>query len=195
MGVDPDTVDIRPNPENSEINEFELHTSRQYAYFIRNARNIRLITDSSQKLKKNPNWGADPRFLAHNVAFAKWPEGLPQDLQLSFPVDGSPPWLPSHFVGNMHSHYHLGIVMLSRPQISASKTFEANGPWKQHMARCYSSAKVLCRIQEAILQSFGLTGLLCMQRGVNFTIYAVLTCTLIHLVCHDFIRAAWVLES
>ncbi|RAL60471.1 hypothetical protein DID88_000246 [Monilinia fructigena] len=43
-------------------------------------------------------------------------------------------------------------------------------------------SKLLCRLQEAVLHSFGLTGLLCMQRGINFTIYCVLTCTVLHLV-------------
>jgi hypothetical protein len=41
-------------------------------------------------------------------------------------------------------------------------------------------------LQEGLLQSFGMTGLLCMQRGINFTIYCVLTCTVLHLVSIDF---------
>lgn len=57
-----------------------------------------------------------------------------------------------------------------------------DGGWKHHMMICYSSAKLLCRLQEVVLQSFGMTGLLCMQRGINFTIYGVLTCTVLHLV-------------
>lgn len=82
----------------------------------------------------------------------------------------------------MHSHYHLAIVMLRRPQLSATQTYSTDGMWKQHMTACYNSAKVLCKLQEGILASFDLTGLLCMQRGINFTIYAILTCIMIHLI-------------
>lgn len=182
MGVDPDTVDIRLRPNFADMDEFELQISRQYAYFVRNARNIRLIGDSYHKVKKQKDWGADPRFVSNNVLFTKWPEDLPPDLQVTYPLNGSPPWIPSHFVGNLHSHFHLGVIMLQRPQLLASKSFAADEPWKQHMVLCYGSAKHLCRLQEAIIRSFGLTGLLCMQRGINFAIYAVLTCTMLHLV-------------
>ena len=82
----------------------------------------------------------------------------------------------------MHAHYQLGRIMLQRPQLMASKSFAANSAWKQHMTSCYTSAKVLCRIQEAMFTQFGLQGLLCMQRGINFTIYAVLTSIMLHLV-------------
>lgn len=50
------------------------------------------------------------------------------------------------------------------------------------MTICYQSAKVLCRLQEALLAQFDMTGLLCMQRGINFTIYAILTCIMLHLI-------------
>ncbi len=46
----------------------------------------------------------------------------------------------------------------------------------------YNAAKMLCRLQEAVLQTYGLLGLQCMQRGINFTIYAVLACIVLHLV-------------
>ena len=182
MGVDPESVNVSPSPPGSDSNEFESALSRQFSYFVRNVRNIRLIADAAIKLKKKKDWGMDPQFVANNVAFTKWPDDLPQDLQISFPPDGSPPWLPSHFVGNMHSHYHLGIIMLQRPQLLASKSFSVDGAWKHHMSMCYCSAKALCRLQEAILETFDLPGLLCMQRGINFTIYAILTCTMLHLV-------------
>ncbi|KAK7962205.1 lipase regulator 1 [Apiospora aurea] len=58
----------------------------------------------------------------------------------------------------------------------------ADGQWKNHMLLSYSSAKLLCRIEEAMLQSYGLSGLQCMQRGISFTIYAILTCIPIYLV-------------
>ncbi|KIX01433.1 uncharacterized protein Z518_09159 [Rhinocladiella mackenziei CBS 650.93] len=182
LGVDPNSVDISINPPCSDIDEFENSISRQFAYFLRNVRNIRLITDVSHRLKKKKDWGLDQDLVAYNTTFKKWPEDLPTDLQVVLPSAGGIPSLNSHFVGNMHSHYHLGIVMLHRPQLSASQSFAADSRWKHHMTVCYNSAKVLCRLQEAILTNFDLTGLLCMQRGINFTIYAILTCIMLHLI-------------
>lgn len=149
---------------------------------MRNVRNIRLITDVSQKLKRKKDWGLDQEFVAYNTSFRKWPDELPQDLQLILPPDGTVPDISSHFLGNMHSHYHLAIVMLHRPQLSASQSFAADSQWRHHMNVCYRSAKLLCRLQEGILDKFNLAGLLCMQRGINFTIYAILTCIMLHLI-------------
>ena len=164
------------------MNDFEASSSRRFAYFVRNARNIRLAVDAAHRAKKKKDWGLDANFVAFNENFKNWPLELPPDLRITLPEDGSPPFLPSHFIGNMHSHYRLGIVMLYRPQLAASKNFSTDAAWKHHMGLCYESAKILCRLQEAILQKFGLTGLLCMLRGINFTIYAILTCTMVHLV-------------
>ena len=165
-----------------DLDDYETERCRQFAYFVRNALNIRLLADAYHKAKKQKNWGADPRIMGNNSLFDRWLLSLPPDLEVSFPDDGSPPWLPSHFVGNMHSHYHLAIIMLHRPQLLASKSFDAGGEWRGHMAMCCSSAKKLCRLQEAILSSFGLSGLFYMQRGISFTLYSILTCTMLHLV-------------
>ncbi|KAJ5352279.1 hypothetical protein N7452_001253 [Penicillium brevicompactum] len=181
-GVDPETVDMRPVLDIRGLDHYEIDRSRQYAYFVRNAHHIRIITDIYHKVKKQKDWGADARFVQNNPLFADWLRTLPSDLQVNYPADGSPPWLPSHFVGNMHSHCHLAIILLHRPQLLASQSFAAGGEWKIHMSLCYSSAKSLCRLQEAILQRFGLSGLLYMQRGINFAIYCILTCTMLHLV-------------
>ncbi|KAK6368182.1 hypothetical protein LTS17_009923 [Exophiala oligosperma] len=182
LGVDPTSVDTSVNPPSSDVDDFEKAISRQFAYFVRNARNIRLITDVSIKLKKKKDWGLDQEFVAHNAAFKKWPDELPKDLQVTLPQGGGVPTLPSHFVGNMHSHYHLAIVMLHRPQLKASESFGPDSQWRHHMSTCYRSAKVLCRLQEAVLAQYDLTGLLYMQRGINFTIYAILTCIMLHLI-------------
>ena len=182
FGVVPEAVDIRPDPPCCEIDDYEASLSHRWAYFVRNARNIRLMTDAAHRGKKKKDWGLDSQIVTYNGAFRRWPDELPSDLQLSMPTDGSPPWLRTHFIGNMHSHYHLGIVMLHRPQLVASQSFATDDGLRHHLSLCYNSAKILCRLQEAILETFGLTGLLCMQRGINFTIYAILTCTMIHLV-------------
>lgn len=165
------------------IEESEYQVSRQFSFLVRNIRNVRNMTDVYSKIKKKKDWGTDPRFVELNPSIAKWHDDLPSDLQLHYPSDGSPPWLPSHFIANLHCYYHLTILILHRPQLMYSGSFSADGSWKQHMVLCYASAKSMCRIQEGLLQQFGLTGFLCMQRGINFTIYTVLTCTMLHLVC------------
>jgi hypothetical protein len=182
MSVDPNSVDISPDPPNANLNDFERSTSRQYAFFLRNARNIRLITELARKLKRKEDWAMDKEFISYNVAFRKWPDELPHDLRVNLPADGTAPMLQSHFIGNMHSHYHLGVVMLRRAQLTASEKFADDEAWRQHMSTCYRSAKILCRLQEAILTQHDMSGLLAMQRGINFTIYAILTCVMIHLV-------------
>lgn len=173
---------MRPTLDIRGLDQYELDRSRQYAYFVRNAHHIRIITDIYHKVKKQKDWGADPRFVQKNPLFADWLRNLPADLQVDYPADGSPPWVPSHFVGNMHSHCHLAIILLHRPQLLASRSFAAGGDWRVHFSLCYSSAKSICRLQEAILERFGLSGLLYMQRGINFAIYCILTCTMVHLV-------------
>lgn len=180
--MDPETVDMRPTLDIRGLDAYETDRSRQYAYFVRNAHHIRIITDIYHKVKKQKDWGADPRFVQKNPLFGDWLRSLPPDLQVNYPPDGSPPWIPSHFVGNMHSHCHLAIILLHRPQLLASQSFVAGGEWKIHFSLCYTSAKSLCRLEEAILERFGLPGLLYMLRGINFSIYCILTCTMLHLV-------------
>ena len=182
MAVDPDTVDLsvpRPAPG---LDESELRVSRDWVYMARVIKNVRRMNDTYGRVKKKKDWGSDPQFVQLNPSFTAWLDDLPADLQVSFPHDGSPPWIPSHFVGNLHSYYHLSIIMLHRPQLACSDSFGVDGEWKRHMLLCYNSAKNLCRMQEAILENFGLSGLLCMQRGIGFTVYSVLTCTVLHLV-------------
>jgi hypothetical protein len=181
-GVDPETVDMRPTLDIRGLDQYETERSRQYAYFVRNAHHIRIIADVYHKIKKQKDWGADPRFVQKNPLFDDWLHNLPTDLQVNYPSDGAPPWIPSHFVGNMHCHCHLAIILLHRPQLVASQSFTAGSDWKIHFSMCYTSAKSICRLQEAILERFGLSGLLYMQRGINFAIYCILTCTMLHLV-------------
>lgn len=181
-GVEPNSVDTSECPPCSDLDDYEKAISRQFAYWVRNVRNIRLISDTHIKLKKKKDWALDQEFSSYNASFKNWPNGLPNDFQLHMSPTGEVPNITSHFVGNMHSHYQLGIIMLHRPQLKASESFGADSQWRHHMSVCYNSAKVLCRLQEGILVNFDLTGLLVMQRGINFTIYAILTCVMLHLV-------------
>lgn len=182
MAVDVDSLDLSI-PRAPRNNDSEHQVTRNFNYFTRVIKNVRRMNDLYGKIKKKKDWGMDPEFVQLNPAFESWMRDLPTDMQISFPPDTSPPWLPSHFIGNLHSYYYLSIIMLHRPQLQFLDPGTGDGLWKAQFVQCYDAAKRLCRIQEAMLQSFGLPGLLCMQRGVNFTIYAILTCIVLHLVC------------
>lgn len=177
-----DTLDLSvPGPVPGS-DDSEYHVTRNFTYFTKVVRNVRRMNNVYAKIKKKKDWGIDPDFVQLNPSFDTWMNDLPGDLQVTFPPDGSPPWIPSHFIGNLHSYYYLGIIMLHRPQLTFMDPVGPDGGWKHHMMICYSSAKLLCRLQESLLQTFGMTGLLCMQRGINFSIYCILTCTVLHLV-------------
>ncbi|KAK8236464.1 hypothetical protein IWZ00DRAFT_120463 [Phyllosticta capitalensis] len=182
FGVAEDTVDFNvPRPMSSQ-DDVENTLSRQFAYMLRIVKNVKKTTILHGTLrKKTKDWAVDPEFVGLNEGYAAWLRDLPRDLQIGYPEDGSAPWIPSHYLANMHSYHYLGIIMHHRPQLHFYHE-NFNPIWKQHMLLCYSAAKSMCRLQEAILQNYGLPGLLCMQRGISFTIYAVLTCTMLHLV-------------
>ena len=184
MGIDPNFVDLTVQRPLPGIDSSDYQISRQFTYLVNLIFNVRKMHDLKGKVKEAPttSWVHHPKFVNINSTLTKLLDELPRDLQVSFPDDETPPWLSSHFIGNLHCYYHLALIMLHRPQLIFSASF-ADGSWKRHMAICYASSKKMCRLQEAILQTFGISGLLCMQRGINFVIYAVLTCTMVHLVC------------
>lgn len=181
--VDIDTVDLNPSCPNSDIDDFEKMITRQFTFWVRNVRNIRAITQTYHKLKrKNKDWATDPQFVAYNQDFQRWPSEVPGDLNIMIPEDGSLPEVPSHYLGNMHCHYQLGIVMLYKPQLAASKDFMNDKMWKNIMFTCYNAAKRVCVIQEAVLKRYNMLGMAAIHRGLSFPIYAILTCVMVHLV-------------
>ncbi|KAK5145975.1 hypothetical protein LTR04_001163 [Oleoguttula sp. CCFEE 6159] len=181
FGVSLETVDFDIPRSIPGLDETEVQVSRQFSYFMRSIRNVQQTTLLFRRLKKTKkDWPIDPAFTQHNHDFLTWITDLPQDLQVVYPPDGSSPWTPSHFVANMHAYHDLSVIMHHRPQLQFA-TDSGDVSWKQHMIICYNSAKNLCRLQESILRNYGLAGLLCMQRGINFTIYCVLTCNMLHL--------------
>jgi hypothetical protein len=111
-----------------------------------------------------------------------WLKDLPADFQIQYPEDGTPPWLGgNHFVADLHCYHHLVVIMHHRPQLQALLE-QGNPSFRTQLEICLSSAVYMCRIQEALHRDFGFHGLQFMVRGVNFTIYCVLTCTMLHLV-------------
>jgi hypothetical protein len=182
LSVDPGTVDYNTSPPNSNVNEYEAMITRQYVFFVRNARNIRLCLGAYMKIKKKKDWALDPTFVSHEDDFRNWSNELPPELRITFAENGTLPQIISHFIGNMHCHHQLGIIMMHRPQLLALKSSPDEQQWKYHFLVCYNAAKMLCRLQESIVAQYGITGLLCMQRGMSFTLYAVLTCIMLHMV-------------
>lgn len=183
MGVPTESIDFDPPQPVPGYDETELQIARQWTFAARVVRNIRLTMMLYAKLRKTKkDWALDPEFAKHDLDFPRWPRELPRDLQLILPPDGSAPYIPNSFVANMHCYHYLSVIMHHRPQIHSLEEAPDGGGWKQHMLVCHDAAKKMCRIQESILQNYGLAGLICMQRGMSFTIYCVLTSTMIHLV-------------
>lgn len=162
--------------------EEEYSTSRTFTYLTRVGALVSRMNKVYAKIKKKKDWGLDPDFVQLNPALNAWFNDLPPDLTISYPADGSPPWLPSPIVGNIHSYYYLATILLHRPQLTFLNPATSYREWKHHMMLCYSSSKLLCRLQEAIYQTWGLTGLQSMQRGISFTVYCILSCIVHHLV-------------
>ncbi|KAI0392228.1 hypothetical protein F5Y17DRAFT_477892 [Xylariaceae sp. FL0594] len=182
LSVELDTLDFSVPQSMPGIDEDELKISRDFIYFARIVRMISKMNMVYSKVKRKKDWGLDPEFVQLNPQLRAWVTELPPEMKVTFPADGSPPWLPSHFVGNVHSYYYLATILLHRPQLNFLEPMGIDGQWKNHMIICYSAAKALCRLQESMLELFGLSGLQCMQRGISFTIYGVLSCIVLHLV-------------
>ena len=189
LGVDNDSVDLRIPKPIPGGDESEYLTSRNFTYFARIVHNIGRMSRVYARIKKKKEWGIDPSFMQLNPSFNTWISDLPPDMAISYPPDGSAPWLASPFIGNVHSYFHLSLILLHRPQLTFLDPNAADGQWKHHMMICYQSAKAICRLQEAVLNSFSPTGLQSMQRGFSYSVYCGLSCIVLHLVscsppCH-----------
>lgn len=134
------------------------------------------------RIRRKKDWGMDPEFQQLSQNISSFLTELPADMTISFPPDNSAPLLPSSFLGNLHSYYYLTLILYHRPVLSFLDPSANESRWKHHMLICYNSARALCRLQEGILQSYGLTGMQSMQRGFSFTVYAGLSCIVLHLV-------------
>lgn len=182
LAVDIDDVDFRiPQPVPGHDND-EYLVSRNFAYLSRLVRNISRMNSVYARIKRKKEWGIDPEFVQLNPSLSSWLAELPADLTITFPPDTSPPWIPSAFVGNLHTYHYLTFILLHRPQLAFCDPSGVDGKWKHHMMICYSSAKAICRLQEAVLNTFGPSGLGNMLRGFSFPIYCALSCVVLHLV-------------
>lgn len=182
LSVPFDSVDFSVTRQLPGSDDSEYLISRNFTYFARVVRNVRRMSVAYVKVKKKKDWGIDPEMQALIQGFETFLGELPPDLSVTFPPDGSPPWLPSTFVGNLHSYFYLTLILYNRPQLQFIDPTVNPMQWKHHMMTCYDAAKKLCRLQEAIINHSGLEGLQNMQRGFSFTVYAGLSCICLHLV-------------
>lgn len=182
MAVGLDTVDFDIPKRLPGMDDTEYGVARSFTYFVRIVRNIRSMSQTYARLRKRKDWGIDPEFQQLDETISKYITDLPSDMAITFPTDNSPPWLPSAFLGNLHCYHYLTLILYNRPQLSFLDPNSNRVEWKKHMLTSYNAAKSVCRLQEAVINQYGLTGLQCMQRGFSYTVYAGLSCVVIHLV-------------
>lgn len=184
MQIDPESVDNHIPIHTQDMEEQETTIYQNFVYFVYLIKNIRRMYDVHTKLKANPSWRNDPQFTDCGPDLHNWAFVLPSNLQVMVPTDLSIPCPPveHHYVANLQIYHNLAKIMVHRPPLSITKTFTSQGQWKEHMNICSTSAKFICRLTEVVCGQFGMAGLQCMMRGINFTIYANLTATMIHLV-------------
>lgn len=187
MLCEPGSVDLTtPLRGSADLEDQEVIVHRNFVHFVRLIHNIRRMSDVHAKLKSSPNWRNDPQFLRSAPSLEQWSYELPQDLRIHVNTDLSQPRpqlpLDSHLVGNLQVYFHLARIMLHRPALAIGKSFSTGGEWRRHMKVCTSAARSICRLEEVTFTQFGMLGLQCMSRGVNFSIYALLTSAMIHLV-------------
>lgn len=170
----------RPIPGGDD-NEYRV--SRNFTYLARLVRNIRKMSTVYAKLRRTKDWAVNPEFQQIEQDISVYSSELPADMVITYPPDGSPPYLASSFLGNLHSYYYLLQILYHRPVLSFIDPTADESQWKRRMLICYNAAKALCRLQEAVLKQYGLVDLQNMQRGFSFALYAGLSCVVIHLVC------------
>lgn len=184
FGVDLETVDFTSLVPLAGIEEKELLISQDFVHFLRAIRNVRETNLLFFRLKKEKNevWAADPRFTRHNPDFDQWAALLPAHLMIEYPPGNVAPHIGTHFVANLHAYQNLSVLVHFRPQLELASKQELTSHWKPLILKCLEAAKNICRLQEAIWNSYGMAGFFHMLRGINFHIYAILTSINIHLV-------------
>ena len=183
FSVDVETVDFSLPAPSADIDAFEYQTSRRATFLVQCVENIKQTNILWQALRRmKDDWALDPSFVQQNEVISGWEKGLPADMQIQYPDDDSPPWISNdHFVTYVHVYHHLIVIMQHRPQLQTLLEYRDQA-FQTHLDICNESAAQMCRLQEALFRDFGLHGLQFMQRGIGFTVYCVLTCTMLHLV-------------
>ncbi|KAG6133123.1 hypothetical protein E4U12_002878 [Claviceps purpurea] len=182
LTVNHESVDFSVPPPLPGGDDDEYHVSRNFTYLARLVRNIKKMSLAYTRLRRTKDWAVNPEFQQIEQNISEYYSELPADMIIEYPADGSPPYLPSSFVGNLHSYFNLFQMLYHRPVLSFLDPTAHEAQWKRRMLNCYNAAKALCRLQEALLKQYGLVDLQSMQRGFSFALYAGLSCVVIHLV-------------
>lgn len=183
FAVELETVEVEVPMPSAEVDAYEHAISRRFTFMMQAFRNVKLTNMVWQRLRRvRKDWALDPTFTVRNDVLPTWLNQLPPDFQMQYPDDDSAPFLGNdHFVAYVHVYHHLVVVMHHRPQLHTLLEKGDQG-FRKELDTCLDSAVMMCRVQEALLRDFGMHGLQFMLRGINFTIYCVLTCTMLHLV-------------
>src|SRR5690606_24552155 len=153
MQINPDSVDLSVPARIPGLTDAEVELHHNFVYFVYLVKNIRRMNDVHAKLKSSPNWRHDPQFLDCGPALESWWQHLPPGLLFDVPMDLSIPvqQLNSHFTGNILTYFFMAKIMLHRPALGGGgKTFSMTKEWKMHMTHCYTSAKGILRLSEAV---------------------------------------------
>lgn len=180
-----ESVSFQVQSPSSAPDDFEYRTSRRTTYFAQVVRNIKHTNMLWQTKKRlTDDWALDPTFVRHNESIDTWVDELPPDMQLDYGDDDRPVLLNgNHYVAYLHMYHNLVVIMHHRPQL-VMLLGKGDQSFKRHLDICNESAMIICRLQEALFRDFGLHGLQFMLRGIGFTIYCILTSTMLHLVSH-----------
>ena len=183
FSVDIESANLQVPQALPGIDFSEQKISQDQSYFVKLVHNVRVTAALYVRIKQaDGDCATNEEFARHNDKYQQLGREFPAHLQIKFPEDGSPPSLPFHFVANLQAYHMLSFIMHLRPQLEMNEGRYDEQSWKDIMALCHNEATKICRLHEAILQIFGLNGLLCMVRGINTAIYTILSCTLLHLV-------------
>ncbi|KAL9060473.1 MAG: hypothetical protein Q9162_000646 [Coniocarpon cinnabarinum] len=182
FSIDLNTVNLQVPTARPGLEYAEWSITRDQTFFVKLIHNVRMTAALYARVKQvNGDCSTDADFVKHNEDYMRLGRQFPQHLQVKYPEDGSPPSLPFHYMANLQAYHLLSLIMHYRPQLEMNGRYDDQS-WKDIMARCHDAATKICRLHEAVFQRFGPNGLLCMLRGINFAIYTILSCTLLHLV-------------
>jgi hypothetical protein len=159
----------------------ECWVSFNFSHVMRSIKTVRITNANWAKLRKmSAQWASDPMFVENNRNIERWLHELPEHLRLEFKPDDSPPDIRDHFTPNMHMYHYLSVLLQHRPQLELLRPLDVE--WARQVGICYEAAKRMCCLQEAVRKEYGLLGLYKMLRGAHFTLYCLITCTMIHSI-------------
>jgi len=183
LSVDLGTVNFSiPLPTASGVsNDYPI--SRNFSYFARLVCIVAKMRNMYNRARRSNDSGKDEALQQLGLAVHSFLTELPLDMAIHFPSDGSPPVLQSSFVANLHSLYYIVLMQYHhRLALASSVPVASDMQRHQHVLVSHNAARILCRLQETALQTFGLTGFQNAQRGFSFSLYAGLSCLTVHLV-------------